>query len=139
MQIGARNQIQAKITDIKTGSINSLITAKTSCNKIFKATITAESEKNLDLKVGKEAYFIFKAINVIISKDNSLKFSAANQIIGKVKDIELGSVMSKIIIDSNGLEISSVITKESTQSLNLKQGDTVTAMIKATNIVVGVK
>ncbi|WP_033916454.1 TOBE domain-containing protein [Campylobacter sputorum] len=139
MQIGARNQIQAKITDIKTGSINSLITGKTSCNKIFKATVTAESEKNLDLKIEKEAYFIFKAINVILSKDNSLKFSAANQIIGKVKDIELGSVMSKIIIDSNGLEISSVITKKSTQSLNLKQGDTVTAMIKATNIVVGVK
>ncbi|ASM34749.1 ModE family transcriptional regulator [Campylobacter sputorum subsp. bubulus] len=139
MKIGARNQIKTQITEIKTGSVNSLISAKSSCGKVFKATVTVESEKNLDLKVGKEAYFIFKAINVIISKDNSLKFSATNQITGKVKDIELGDVMSKITINSDGLEISSVITKESTQSLNLKQGDSVTAMIKATNIIVGVK
>lgn len=139
MQIGAKNQIKTEITDIKTGAVNSLITAKTSCGKVFKATVTIDSERNLDLKVGKEAFFVFKAVNVIISKDNSIKFSAANQIQGVIKDIELGSVMSKIVVDSNGLEISSVMTKESTQNLNLQKGDSVTAMIKATNIIIGVK
>lgn len=139
MQIGARNQIKVGITDVKTGPVNSLISAKTSCGKLFKATVTVESAEALGLKEGKEAYFIFKAIDVIVSKDNSLKLSATNQLTGKVEDIELGSVMSKITINSDGLKVSSVITKESTESLDLKNGDEVTALIKATNIIVGVK
>ncbi len=57
---------------------------------------------------------------------------------GKIENVELGAVMAsiKIKVESPGL-ITALITKESAEKLNLKDGDTVTAIIKATEIMVG--
>ena len=84
MAISARNQLHVVISDVKIGAVNSLITAKTRGGDVLKATVTTDSEKGLDLKAGKEAVFLFKAPNVIISKgENDLRLSAANQLKGK--------------------------------------------------------
>jgi molybdopterin-binding protein len=57
---------------------------------------------------------------------------------GKIENVELGAVMAsiKIKVESPGL-ITALITKESAEKLNLKDGDTVTAIIKSTEIMVG--
>ncbi|WP_169753396.1 TOBE domain-containing protein [Campylobacter mucosalis] len=139
MAISARNQLNVAITEVKTGAVNSLITAKLKGGEILKATVTTDSEKNLGLKAGLEAVFLFKASSVIVSCDESLKLSATNQIKGVVKSVVDGSVNSEVIIDANGDEISAIITKESAKKLALKAGDKATAIIKATNIIVGVR
>lgn len=139
MCISARNQLKVSITDVKTGAVNSLVTAKLSGGDIVKATVTTDSEKSLGLKAGLDAIFLFKASSVIISTGSEIKLSATNQINGVVKAINDGMVNSEVIIDVNGDEISSIITKESVKNLKLKVGDKATAIIKATNIIVGVK
>lgn len=139
MAISARNQLKVKITDVKTGAVNSLITAKLNGGETLKATITIDSEKNLGIKAGLDAVFLFKASSVLIATNDELKLSATNQLNGVVKSVKDGSVNSEIIIDINGDEISAIITKESATRLNLKFGDSVKAIIKATNIIVGVK
>jgi molybdopterin-binding protein len=57
---------------------------------------------------------------------------------GKIENVELGAVMAsiKIKVESPGL-ITALITKESAEKLDLKDGDTVTAIIKSTEIMVG--
>jgi len=67
-----------------------------------------------------------------------MKISARNQLKGKVENVEIGAVMSsiKIKIDEPGM-ITALITKESAENLELKEGDTVSAIIKATEIMVG--
>jgi molybdopterin-binding protein len=57
---------------------------------------------------------------------------------GTIENVELGAVMAsiKIKVESPGL-ITALITKESAEKLNLKDGDTVTAIIKSTEIMVG--
>ena len=119
--------------------VNSLISAKLAGGEVLKATVTVDSEKGLDLKVGKKAIFLFKASSVIVSKDDSIKLSATNQIKGVVSEIKDGAVNAEVIIDVNGSKISAIITRESVSSLALKAGDKVTAIIKATQIIVGVK
>jgi len=56
---------------------------------------------------------------------------------GTVEDVELGAVMAsiKIEVDSPGL-VTALITKESAEKLGLKKGDKVTAIIKATEVMV---
>lgn len=64
-----------------------------------------------------------------------MQLSARNQFPGRVKAVKLGTVMAEITIDiGGGHEIVSVITRESAERLSLTQGTTVTAIIKATEV-----
>ena len=67
-----------------------------------------------------------------------MKISARNMLEGTVENVELGAVMAsiKIKIDSPGL-VTALITKESAEKLGLKEGDTVKAIVKATEVMVG--
>ena len=68
-----------------------------------------------------------------------MKLSARNILKGTVKQIIPGAVNSEIIIETtNGEVIVSVITKESAESQALKVGKPVYAVIKASNVMVGV-
>ena len=141
MAISARNQLHVVISDVKTGAVNSLITAKTRGGDVLKATVTVDSEKTLDLKAGKEAVFLFKAPSIVIVKgENDLRLSATNQLKGKITAVKEGAVNAEISVRTVGGEnLSAVITNESVKNLALKKDDEVTAIIKATQIIVGVK
>lgn len=139
MSISARNQLNVEITEVKSGAVNSLIVAKMPGGETLKATVTIDSEKALELKAGKKAVFLFKASSVIVAKNGELKLSATNQIKGVVSEVKDGAVNSEIIIDAKGDKISAIITKHSSEHMHLKVGDNVTAIIKATQIIVGVK
>lgn len=67
-----------------------------------------------------------------------MEISARNKLNGKVKNVDLGAVMAsiKIEVDEPGV-ITALITKESAEGLNLKEGDKVAAIIKSTEIIVG--
>jgi molybdopterin-binding protein len=68
-----------------------------------------------------------------------MKLSARNVLKGKVKKIIQGAVNSEVIIElPGGLEVVSVITKESVESLELKVGKEVYAVIKASNVMVAI-
>ena len=60
--------------------------------------------------------------------------SARNQFKGTVKSIKLGEVMAEVIISVSDLEIVSVITRSSAESLALKVGAEVTTVIKSTEV-----
>jgi molybdopterin-binding protein len=62
--------------------------------------------------------------------------SARNQLKGEIIDVVLGTVMAHITIQVGENVIESVITRRSADELNLKKGDSVTAVIKATEVLV---
>jgi molybdopterin-binding protein len=66
-----------------------------------------------------------------------MKVSARNLIPGTVKKVNIGMVNAEIIIEAApGVEIVSVITKESAESMGLAAGSKVKALIKASNVMV---
>ncbi|HOW55411.1 MAG TPA: molybdopterin-binding protein [Syntrophorhabdaceae bacterium] len=68
-----------------------------------------------------------------------MKISARNLLKGKVKAITPGAVNTEVIIEiAGGAEVVSIITKSSAESLGLAKGKDVYAVIKATNVIVGV-
>lgn len=70
----------------------------------------------------------------------ALVFSARNQLQAKVKSVKLGTVMAEIVVElPDGQEIVSAITRASAESLSLKEGDSVVAIIKSTEVMVGVE
>jgi molybdopterin-binding protein len=67
-----------------------------------------------------------------------MKISARNVVKGKVKEIKHGAVNSEVIVKiASGLEIVSIITKESARNLKLARGKNVYAIIKASNVMIG--
>lgn len=66
-----------------------------------------------------------------------LKSSARNQLSGQVVSIKNGSVMSQVEIRIGENRVVAAITQESVAELQLKEGDEVVAIIKATDVMVG--
>jgi len=67
-----------------------------------------------------------------------VKLSARNVFKGKVKSIHDGAVNSEVIVQlPAGIEIVSIITKTAAQNLALREGKEVYAIIKATNVILG--
>lgn len=63
-----------------------------------------------------------------------MTLSARNQLVGKVEEVKLGNVMAHVVVKVGENEIDSVITRRSAEELNLKVGDTVTVVIKSTEV-----
>ena len=63
-----------------------------------------------------------------------MKISARNQFEGTVISIEEGQVNAKIVVDTGGQKLTSIISVEALRDLELKEGSTVTAIIKASSV-----
>jgi molybdopterin-binding protein len=67
-----------------------------------------------------------------------MRLSARNQLKGTVVDVKKGQTTSHVRIDlGNGSFITSSITNEAVDELQLARGDMVTAVIKASDVMVG--
>jgi molybdate transport system regulatory protein len=65
-----------------------------------------------------------------------MPLSARNQLDATVSAVEHGSVMSVVTVRlSGGEEIVAAITRDSAEALSLGDGDRVTAIIKATEVI----
>lgn len=69
MKLSARNVLKGKITKIIPGSVNTEIIIELPGGAEIVSIITKESADSLGLKVGKEAYAVIKASNVMIAVD----------------------------------------------------------------------
>lgn len=68
-----------------------------------------------------------------------MKISARNSLKGVVKRIEPGAVNAEVIVElPGGLEVVSIITKKSVADLGLAVGKPAYAVIKASNVMLGV-
>jgi len=65
-----------------------------------------------------------------------MSISARNHLKGKITGLKLGDVMAHVTIKVGQNTIESVITRQSVDEMNLKKGDTVTAVVKATEVMV---
>ena len=64
-----------------------------------------------------------------------MQISGRNKLRGKVNKITLGVVSAEVEIDAgNGIRIVGLITKGSADEMNIKVGDELTALIKATSV-----
>ena len=65
-----------------------------------------------------------------------MPISARNQLRGTIEEIVFGTVVVHVTIRVGDNLIESVITRRSADDLDLKKGDTVTALIKATEVMI---
>lgn len=65
-----------------------------------------------------------------------MRISARNRLVGKITEIKLGDIMAHVTVRVGDSLVESVITLASAQEMKLKVGDTVGAVIKATEVMI---
>jgi molybdopterin-binding protein len=65
-----------------------------------------------------------------------MKLSARNQLPGTVEQVHLGEIMARIVVKVGEHVIESVITRQSAEELDLKQGDSVHVVVKSTEVMI---
>jgi molybdopterin-binding protein len=66
-----------------------------------------------------------------------MKISARNQLSGTVTATTTGAVMAEVVVDVDAATVVAAITKGSLEALDIKKGDKVTVIIKATEVIIG--
>jgi molybdopterin-binding protein len=63
-----------------------------------------------------------------------MTLSARNHLVGTIDEIQWGDVLVHVIVRVGDHFIESVITRRSAEEMALKKGDAVTAVVKATEV-----
>lgn len=141
MKISARNQLKGTISAVKEGAVNGVVSIDLGSTTV-KADITMEAIKELGLKEGMDAFAIIKASNVMFAAGNEriAGISARNQIAGTVVAVTEGAVNGHVTLETaEGSRIKGSITNEAIEQLGLKEGVAALAIVKSTDVIVGVE
>ncbi|MBE7376546.1 TOBE domain-containing protein [Pseudomonas lopnurensis] len=140
MKISARNVFKGTVLALQPGAVNALVTIDLGQGDSLTSVVTMESASSLELAAGKEVLAIVKAPWVMLVCDgDDVRLSARNQLRGVVKHVEPGSVNSEVTLTlPGGTEVTSVVTRDAVKELGLEPGVSATAIIKASNVILGV-
>jgi molybdate transport system regulatory protein len=140
MKISARNVLPGTVTNITKGAVNAEVDLSLRDGETIVSVITNSSVDRLGLQIGIAAFAVIKASDVMVGKNlQNAKLSARNVLAGSVAELHEGAVNSEVGIRlPGGTVLVASITRESALALDLKQGDTVSAVVKASHVMVGV-
>jgi len=127
------NILKGKIEEINVNGDLSIV--KIIVGKIRFSTIVIDTPETAPfLQLNSPVKVIFKETEVIIGVGDMSGISLRNKLIGKVISIESDKLLSKLIIDTEVGEITSIITSNAVNQLKIKIGLEVTAMIKTNEL-----
>jgi len=127
------NKLAGKITQIQQSGAIMLIDVDVDGHG-FSAMLIDSSINHQWLLVGREITLLFKETEVSIAKDLLGKISMRNRLKCKVQAVNRGELLSSVLLENGQFSITSAITTRSVDSLQIKIGDEVEALIKANEI-----
>lgn len=69
MKIGARNRLDAEVTEVKRGTVMCQVKVKLAGGATMESVMTLDSLDDMGLKVGDKVRVTVKAVNVMLIKD----------------------------------------------------------------------
>lgn len=141
MNVSARNAFPGRITAIQPGPVNSELQVTTDDGDQIVAIVTTDSLRTLGLQVGKAVVALVKAHWVMLAAvDGQERFSARNQLRGQVSHMNKGGINTEVVLRlASGGEVCAVLTNEAVAALQLTPGVAAVAIIKASDVVIGVR
>ncbi|TNF45401.1 MAG: LysR family transcriptional regulator [Epsilonproteobacteria bacterium] len=137
MQISARNQIQAEVVSVESQNLNAKVHLRLKSGQELVSVITKEAVENLHIEAKQTVIVIFKSSAVALSGMKELS-AEDNSVEGVVSKIEADGENAKVLVDiGNHDTVVSVIPVDMLEKLELNEGSSVMAMIKASDIMIG--
>lgn len=128
------NQITAVIANIEQKGSLALIEFDFLQEKLTMVTL----DINKTLSAGQKVILEINPSQVAVAKNYNGDLSYSNQINAKIESIELGAILCTLILElQDGSKIESIITAKSAINMSLSKGDTLKAILKASQISLG--
>lgn len=104
-------------------------------NDVAFSTIVLDTPETSDyLKIENPVKVIFKETEVVISKDLNPNISTQNKFLCRIESIQKGVILCQINLVYEQQVIKSIITRNACEQLDLKENDTVLALIKTNEV-----
>ena len=134
-RLSARNQIRGTVAGLTAGQAVTHVTITVGESRLA-SIITNDAAKELDLKPNDRVVAVVKATEVMLLKGNAdqIKISARNRLPGQITDVQRGAAMSSVAIQTGSCVLHAAITREAVEDLQLNKGERVTAVFKATEV-----
>ena len=134
MKTSARNELNGKIAELKSGGVMSEVIVKISDHITISATITNDAKESLGLKIGDNVSALIKSSLVLLSKEK-LKITARNNIKTKVTEVIKGAVNSEVKLSVGDKSLCAVVTNDAINDLQINAGNEVYAIFKASSVI----
>ncbi|MDJ0931314.1 TOBE domain-containing protein [Breoghania sp.] len=141
MKTSARNCFHGLIASVTPGAVNTEVELRISDATVLTAMITNRSALMLEVHEGQPAFVLIKASAPILVRDlDGVRLSARNRIDGTVVSLEKGAINTEVVLDiGGGKTLTTIITKESSWALELEPGTRCSALVKTSQIILGVE
>lgn len=136
----ARNQFSGRIAAIKAGAVNDEITLEVAGGQRLVAIVTRESSAALGLAAGAAVFALIDAAAIVIlaGAAGTARFSARNQLAGRVARLQAGAVNTEVLLElQGGGSLAAMIGNDSCASLGLAVGQPASALFKASSVILG--
>ncbi|MEU3838677.1 TOBE domain-containing protein [Streptomyces sp. NPDC028635] len=134
MSLSIRNQMPGTVTSVTPGEAMATVKVRLDGGQDVTAAITVDAVKDLGLAEGSAVRALVKATEVSLATGRVEGLSIRNQLSGTVREIATGAAMATVRVTVEGGELTASITKDAASDLGLKQGSSVTALFKATEV-----
>ncbi|MCX6181752.1 MAG: TOBE domain-containing protein [Bacteroidetes bacterium] len=124
------NQLLAEITEIKTSDDLALVKMKCE-DEIFSSLIISRDDS---MSVGKKVWMSFKETEVMLREISGEGISIKNRFASTIKTLQKGKLLCEVILNYKGHSITSIITSESCEAMNLFIGKEVEALVKTNDL-----
>jgi molybdate transport system regulatory protein len=141
MKTSARNAFRGVVETVTDGAVNVEVVLEIGEGARIVAVVTRHSVEDLGLVPGRHAIALIKSSFVILaSSGGALRTSARNSLIGTVTRMERGAVNDEVTLDiGGGKSLTATLTHESAQALDVREGARLTALIKASHVILAVE
>ena len=142
MKISESNVYSAEVLAVHHGAVNYEVeVVLDGGSERLTSIITNKSVKLLGIAQGKKVTVLFTQASVILITDSDgVRFSARNQLTGTVTSIKEGVVNARVSVRLDcGESVTAMISIDSLKSLGLEAGMRATALIKASNVILGMR
>ena len=127
------NRLRGRIISIESNDHVSLVDVDVS-GDTFTATLLETPDDASYLRLGNAVDVLFKETEVSLAKGLSGLISLRNRMNTTVKLVRSGVILSEVMLDYRGQQISSIITTRSIKRMDIKAGDEVEALVKANEV-----
>jgi molybdate transport system regulatory protein len=125
---------------IRTGAVNDEVEVALPGGEALGAVITHESTQALGLQVNTPVIVLVKAPAVLLATGlEGARLSAGNRLEGRVRQVQPGAVNAEVVLETAaGLQVVAIVTQRALDELGLRAGVPVTALVKASDVVLAV-
>jgi len=140
MRTSARNCLHGVLESVTPGAINTEVSLRIADDTCLVVTVTNHSAAELGLHAGQHAYALIKASAPILTKGpEGLRMSTRNRLSGKVVAVERGAVNVEVVLEiGHGKTLVSMLANDEAEPLELRPGDRCSALVKSSQIILGV-